>query len=536
VASVTIVLARLLGVDPEQWRALVWVSFLTDIRQLRGSGIGIARAAAGSVGGAFVSQLLYGALCAAIIAVLPDVFASSTIYFTLLLATLALALLVDFTDVVLSPDDHVQLAPRPIDSRTFFVARLTSVVGFSMMLTAPFALPPALAYLFRDGGGSIVGALVSIAAAAMCAVLVPLVVILLFLGLVQVIPPRRLHRALGYVQFLLSFVFIGSFFLLSRTTRALDAVRLEKTAATYLNPAAWFAAWIEIAERRATPTDWAAAAVPVAVLVVAGLLVRGRLSLGYAARLSTMFVDRPGRTSRHRPVPYLIFGPAHHAVRLLAGAQFRTDQKFRLGVLGILPLTVIYLLAGFTEADRPANMRREPLLVYYAVLFFPVMLRQFLVHSESWRASWVFHAAPMPFHEVVVGLKNTVVSRFLVPYLLLVMLLLGWLYPRPPLELVMHGVVIGLLSHGLLTADLLVNPSLPFSQPTRRGTRSLALLALMVPTMAIITTIPVWQPYLYATTGRAFIGVAVLVVVNVLLHETLLTRIERLSRQWAYTS
>ena len=120
----------------------------------------------------------------------------------------------------------------------------------------------------------------------------------------------------------------------------------------YLNPAAWFAAWIEIAEGRATANDWIAAAVPLVLLVVAGLLVRSRLSLAYAERLSTMFVDRPGGTAGHRPVPHLIFGPAHHAVGLLAGAQFRTDQKFRLGVLGILPLTVIYLLAGFSDDGR----------------------------------------------------------------------------------------------------------------------------------------------------------------------------------------
>ena len=532
----TSVLARVLGVDPVQWRALVWVSFITDLRQMKGTGIGIARAAAGSLGGALVSQLLYGAFCAAIIAVLPNVFASSVIYFTLLLATLGLALLVDFTAVVLSPDDHVQLAPRPIDSRTFFVARLTSVIGFALMLTAPFALLPAVAYLFRDAGGSLAGAVASLAAAALCAVLVPLIVILVFLGLVQVIPAGRLHRALGYVQFLLSFVFIGGFFLLSRTTRAIDAVRLEKAAAIYINPASWFAAWIEIAERRATATDLFAAAVPLILLAVAGLLVRSRLSLAYAERLSTMFVDRPGGATSHRPVSHPMFGPAHHAVGLLAGAQFRTDQKFRLGVLGILPLTVIYLLAGFNDEGGPDVMRREPLLVYYAVLFFPVMLRQFLVYSESWRASWIFHAAPMPFDEIVVGLKNTVVSHFLVPYLLLVMLLLGWLYPRPPLEWLAHGLVIGLLSHALLTADLLVNPSIPFSQPTRQGTRSLALLALMLPTMAIITTIPFWRPYLYATPGRSVLGVAVLVTVNVLLHETLLTRVGRLSRHWAFTS
>ena len=64
-----------------------------------------------------------------------------------------LALLVDFTGIVLSPDDHVQLAPRPVDSRMFFVARLTSVVGFSLLLTAPFALPPAVAYLFTEEAG-----------------------------------------------------------------------------------------------------------------------------------------------------------------------------------------------------------------------------------------------------------------------------------------------------------------------------------------------------------------------------------------------
>jgi ABC-2 type transport system permease protein len=526
---------RLLAVDPVQCRALLWVSFISDLRQMKGSGVGLARAAAGSLGGALASQLLYGAFCAAIIVVLPNVFVASTIYFTLLLATLGLALLVDFTAVVLSPDDHVQLTPRPIDSRTFFVARLAAVIGFALMLTAPFALPPALAYLFRDGG-SMVGAVASLAAAALCAVLVPLVVILVFIGLVQVVPAARLHRVLGYVQFLLSFLFIGGFFLLSRTTRAIDAVHLEKTAALYVNPAAWFAAWIEIIEQRATATDWMAAALPVVVLVVAGLLVRSRLSLAYAERLSTMFVDRPGDTTTRRRVRQPMFGRAHHAVGLLAAAQFRADQKFRLGVLGILPLTVIYLLAGFTDDGGHEELRREPLLVYYAVLFFPVMLRQFLVYSESWRASWVFHAAPMPFSEIVVGLRNTVVTHFLVPYLLLVMLLLGWLYPRPPLEWLMHGLVVGLLSHALLTADLLVNPSLPFSQPTRQGTRSLALLALMLPTMAIITTIPFWRPYLYATMGRSFLGLTALVIVNILLHRTLLTRVERLSRRWACTS
>ncbi|MCC6162316.1 MAG: hypothetical protein IT182_03100 [Acidobacteria bacterium] len=527
----TAILARALGVDPVQWRALVWVSVLSDIRQMTGTGLRLSRAAIGSFGGALLSQFVYGGFCAALIVALPNVFATSTIYYSLLLATLGLALLVDFTSIVLSPDDHVQLAPRPVDGRTFFVARLTSVVGFSLMLTAPFALLPTVAYVYRDFGGSIAAALTSLAAAILCAILVPLAVILLFLTLVQVIPAGRLHRALGYLQFALSFVFIGGFFVLSRSTRGLDALTFDKSSWAYVNPAAWFAAWIELVEGRGTGLDVIAAVAPLVALVGATLLVRSRLTLTYADRLSTMFVDRPRRgtlpASRWSP-----FGRAHQAIGLLAAAQFRTDQKFRLGVLGILPLTVIYLFAGFSDSEGPEVMQREPLLVYYAVLFFPVMLRQFLVYSESWRAGWVFHAAPTSRESIVVALKNTVVTRFLLPYLVLVLAILGWLYPRPPLELLAHGVVVGLLSHALLTADLLLNPALPFSQPTRQGTRSFALLLLMAPTMVIISTIPFWRPYLYANVVRTLVGVAGLAAIDLLLHRCLLARVRRLSRHW----
>ena len=58
----------------------------------------------------------------------------------------------------------------------------------------------------------------------------------------------------------------------------------------------------------------------------------------------------------------------------------------------------------------------------------------------------------------------------------------------------------------------------------------------MVPTMVIITSIPYWQPYLYVSPARTFVGVGVLVIVNVLLHESLLVRVERVSRGWACPS
>jgi hypothetical protein len=140
----------------------------------------------------------------------------------------------------------------------------------------------------------------------------------------------------------------------------------------------------------------------------------------------------------------------------------------------------------------------------------------------------------MPFDELVVGLKNTVVTRFLVPYLVVVLALLLWQAPRPWLQLLVHGIVLGLLSHAVLVVDLWLNPALPFSQPTRQGVRSFALLLLMLPVVGVITTMPLWQPFVYASIVRTFAALGVLVVCNVLLHEALLTRVSRIGRQWRY--
>lgn len=529
------VVPRLFGADPVQWRALVRVSLLSDLRHIRGLGAPqMGRAGATSLIGAFFAQLVYGGLCALFIVTMPDGFLAATLYITLLASTLGLALLVDFTGIVLSPDDHAILAHRPVDGRTFFAARLASVTAYMWLLALPFSMLPTVAYLIKWTGGSWPAALASLAAALATATLVPLVTIVLFVSLMTLMPADRLQRGLGYLQFALSFLFIGGFILYSRSLRDIAALEMAKTPVAYLNPATWIAAWIEIADGRGTSLDLSVAALPLVIGLGLALVARGRLSLAYAEQLGARSRERRQDSQPHLPLQTLVAGPAHHAVSMLARAQFRVDQKFRLGVLGMLPLTVIYLLAGFSDTDAAHVPGSEPVLVYYAVLFFPAMLRQFLVHSESWRASWVFHAAPIPFEELVVGLKNTVVTRFLVPYLAIVLTLLQYHSPRPWLYLLVHGLFLGLLSHAVLVGDLWLNPSLPFSQPPRQGGRSFALFVLMVPVIGLITTMPWWQPYVYGSTVRTFAALGLLVVVNVLLHEALLTRVMRVGRQWHY--
>ncbi len=82
---------------------------------------------------------------------------SLTIYFSFLIFSIGTSLLLEFQSIVLSPDDHRLLAYHPIDSRTFFAARLTAVLVYVGIMTASLGPLPTLAagaFALRKAAGT----------------------------------------------------------------------------------------------------------------------------------------------------------------------------------------------------------------------------------------------------------------------------------------------------------------------------------------------------------------------------------------------
>ena len=112
------------------------------------------------------------------------------------------------------------------------------------------------------------------------------------------------------------------------------------------------------------------------------------------------------------------------AVALLVSAQFRFDQRFRMAILGIVPLILFYLLLGLNEgalADpfSPDARASAGVPLYIAVVFMPMTLHASLHYSDSWRAAWIFFATPASAARLIVAAKNIVAVWFLGGYLLL---------------------------------------------------------------------------------------------------------------------
>ena len=537
------------GVDAGQWRVLVITGLRADLRAGRtmlGFGSRVGRGFSMVAGVIFV-KLVVGLTLALVIATATDRFVASTLYFTLVIFTVASALVLDFQTVVISPEDHALLAYQPISSRTFMAARLTTVLIYLLVLVLPLAVPPALAHLLT-GGFSLLRGVASVTATALAAVTTALVIVALYTGAQQAFRPERMRTVLTVLQVVLGLVLYSSATLLPAVVGRglLTGVQLGMPPWLLAIPGAWFASIVEMADGRVGWREVGPVALALAAFLLGARVVAGRLSLDYADRLGALTSSAPPPPTSAAPgvlarvirgwIPRRFTRDEGHAVALLVRAQFRFDMKFRLAVLGIVPLTAIYLIASLIDATgRNGDAPERPRLVYFAVLMFPVMLQQALARSDAYLASWIYHATPARPARLMFALKDFVFACFVLPYVALVGALLS-LFTDAGTSLPLALVTVTLTSHAFLLLALRFEPHLPFSVPAKRTAQWQTIVVIVAATSV---TGQALAPLLRLMTASGAVAAGVLGALglgNVALQRALRTRVERLEREVEFSA
>jgi hypothetical protein len=216
------------------------------------------------------------------------------------------------------------------------------------------------------------------------------------------------------------------------------------------------------------------------------------------------------------------------AVSVLVRAQFRNDQRFRMGVLGILPMTLIYIFIGLRDGnlqDPFVQSHRGTAfsLVTVAVLMFPALLKQALTHSEQFRASWIFFACPSDRLSLIRSAKNVVLAYFLAPYLLFVFAVYVVVIGIGSIgHIALHMALLGLISHLVLQAYILLDPDLPFSRPAQTGRRSGTVIGFMLVMGLASGLLQAFSWWIYQRLTATVIVFGVIIGANALMN--LLTR------------
>jgi hypothetical protein len=475
-------LFNLIGVDYRQWRAISRTLLRADFRvPLAQSGESYSlRTVRGVLVMAAVNGLV-GLASAFVVFVNRDVMLTGTVVLSYVTFVLAPGVLAQHGAAMLSATDYLILGPRPVSSRTFLAIRLTNILFHSMLATTFVAIPPIVAFGLAPGPSIARGL------AAACAIYAWALTLTLALGagyggLLRLMGAARLQRAVGYMQFAVGLLMYGGVFLSSRLLGgALATVTMPPEPWPWLIPPAWYAGYLVIAEGDATAVVWVRATLAFVIIGMLFLALRGRLGMDYASRLGEIPAAANYAAARVSSTPFFTTGEPR-AVALLVLAHFRHDLRVRMGVLGVLPLLVLYMILG---SDNPSSdpfdaaPAGSPDFIALAVLLFPAVLAQQFSSSESYNAAWIYTTTHANRARLVIALKNLAAGYFLVPFLLLVAALYLWRSDNVSHALT-HTALLGLISHIALQGSVWLNPQLPFARPPDKASGSSGLFAWMI--------------------------------------------------------
>jgi hypothetical protein len=218
------------------------------------------------------------------------------------------------------------------------------------------------------------------------------------------------------------------------------------------------------------------------------------------------------------------------AVALLVRSQFRHDHRFRMGVLGLLPFTLLYLLMGLRSggAADPFSgaraMQGWPMTM--AVLASPAMLRMLLTRSDAFRASWIFFTCPGDRMRIVRSSKDVLVAFFLIPYLVLVAAIYSYVIGNVT-HVLIHVGFLGLLAHLVLQIGLLLDPALPFSKPMQKGRSTGLFFGFTFVTILVSLFIQFYAATMYSSVTATISAVVVILLIGAIIDWLTRARVQR---------
>jgi hypothetical protein len=201
-----------------------------------------------------------------------------------------------------------------------------------------------------------------------------------------------------------------------------------------------------------------------------------------------------------------------------------------MGVLGLLPFTLLYMVMGVRNgaiADPFAatrTMQAWPLTM--AVLASPTMLRMLLTRSDAFRASWIFFTCPSDRMKIARSSKNVLVAFFLIPYLLVVSAIYGYVVGNV-VHVLVHVAFLGLLAHLVLQIALLLDPALPFSRPMQQTRVTGFFLGFTLVTILGSLFIQFYSARIYSNTVSTAAAIAVILVIGFVIDLLTRARVQR---------
>ncbi|MEZ5359313.1 MAG: hypothetical protein R3F48_10845 [Candidatus Zixiibacteriota bacterium] len=476
-----------------------------------------------------------------------DLFSGLVLTATIAMAAISMQVMLEFGNTLISPDDYNVIAPHPVTSRTFFVAKLLHTILYVSILSLSISFAPMIFAIIKFR--SIIAAPAILIHFWICNVFAAVFMMNLYTLVLKKIDRRTLERWLGYIHMALM---LGTYLLINvlpRWMRDLQtAIDIKDYSWAKILPSYWFGSLLRLATGDIALESILFSVCGLLLLYVLGRIAVSYLSLSYAESLTRTGWDKDVTRTKHSNsfIARLwrrMSNDEDRALLRLIKANFKHDIQFRLGVMSMVPLIIFYVIFSiiaegtnvrdpFTILDHSQVMTN--MMLGISCIIAPYALIGALQTSKQWQAAWVYYAAPLNRVNLVLAIEKISNILIVLPMSLLLTIALSILYGNI-LHAVLQTIALIVVAQTALTLINVYSIRLPFAMDNTGSNWAGSVMGPMFLGM-IVFGVP-----LMITGAKGYGGyigwaayVAVFIVVRWLLRRGQRRRIEKAMVKWEF--
>ncbi len=472
---------RLLKVDYPTLRLILWAKLTTDNRQEKSVA---QRRSKKEISNAMVwvvfIYIFIGFFAGIMLIGIKSLFVAMVFVFAMVMVMAAVALISDFTSVLLDTTDNAILLPRPVDSRTLAAARIVHVGLYLLLITLSLSLATLLMGTAKYGPRFSLALLIALIFTVMFVVFLANVFYLL---IIKVSKGDHFRDVILYFQIFMAAFAMGSYQLLPRLIQMDSLLNFNFPIRwwTFLVPPAWMAAFVDLAVGGTwTGPKLGLAAIGLSAPLISMVIVIRFLAPGFNQAISRLEtggsipVDSEAAFKKSRLARFLsrlwARDPQERGIFLFCWRVTSQDRKFKLKTyptFGYMLIIAFVLTLYNRDVPLLESLQGLPLtqkyiiFLYIGCLLIPIVILQ-QRFSDQYEAAWIFRT--LPFSQpgpILKGSLKAMLAKYGVPVFVLLAFLVMMVWGLHTWD----DVILGFLNMLLISFAIafMVRSDLPFS-------------------------------------------------------------------------
>ena len=422
---------RLLGADYEQVRAIVAIKIVMDNRRQTVAFQKKAKESGNTFWQTVFVYIIFGLFVGFLLSAIPSFRFAMTVFFSYLMVMIVMTLITDFSSILLDTSDNTIILPRPVDSRTLFVARATHIMLYLGQLALGLSVVPCVVVFVMHGWVVLLAFAVGVVLAILTAVFVTNAFYLLVM---QFSSEEKLKNIINYFQIIMAVAVMGSYQILPRMMGRLtgDFFDFPLSAWSLLIPPLWMAGALEMVKLHLFDglhlgLTACAVVVPFAGMYVVNTFLTPIFNRKLSALSGGLEESKAKKVVVHRAAlpsrRWFTASPIEQGAFDVVSKLLSRDRKIKLK---IYPAYGYVLILGFIFIFRSRDSIASTLAHlsesnYHLMLIYLVfMVQQVACHeipySDDFKASWIYFSAPLQAPgEILSGTLKAIFVRLFVP-------------------------------------------------------------------------------------------------------------------------